>query len=134
MTVIFKKKKRPQVKLLTNQIQLLLNLAFLKKKASQLGNICNVIVQGWQTQQESACNEGDIGLIPGLRSPEERMATHSSILARRIPWTEVTSRLQSIAQQRVRQDGETKTFTYSFRHQQTETLKGIYVSKMFYEK
>ena len=35
--------------------------------------------------KESACNVGDLGLISGLgRSP----ATHSSILAWRIPWTE----------------------------------------------
>ena len=34
-------------------------------------------------------NAGDADLIPGLgRSPEEGMATHSSILAWRIPWTE----------------------------------------------
>ena len=37
-------------------------------------------------------NPGDIremGSIPGLgRSPEEGMATHSNILAWRIPWTE----------------------------------------------
>ena len=37
-------------------------------------------------------NAGDIrdaGSIPGLgRSPEEGVATHSSILAWRIPWTE----------------------------------------------
>jgi len=37
--------------------------------------------------KESACNAGDLGLIPGLgRSPGEGKATHSSILARRIPW------------------------------------------------
>ena len=31
----------------------------------------------------------DVGLIPGLGRPlEEGMATHSSILAWRIPWTE----------------------------------------------
>ena len=39
--------------------------------------------------KESACKAGDIrdaGSIPGLgRSPEEEMATHSSILAWRIP-------------------------------------------------
>ena len=36
--------------------------------------------------KESACNAGDLGLIPGLgRSLEEGMATHSSILAWRIP-------------------------------------------------
>ena len=35
---------------------------------------------------------------------EEEMATHSSILARRIPWTEETGRLQSMGLQRVRHD------------------------------
>ena len=39
--------------------------------------------------KESACNAGDLGLIPGLgRSPGEENATHSSILVWRIPWTE----------------------------------------------
>ena len=45
-------------------------------------------------------NEGDIrdtGSIPGKEdSLEEEMATHSSILAWRIPWTEKPGRLQSI--------------------------------------
>ena len=37
------------------------------------------------------------GSIPGLRrSPEKEMATHSSILAWRIPWTEEPGRLQSM--------------------------------------
>ena len=35
---------------------------------------------------------------------EEGMATHSSILAWRIPWTEELGRLQSIGLQRVRHD------------------------------
>ena len=36
--------------------------------------------------KESACNVGDLGLIPRLeRSPEEGMATHSSTLAWGIP-------------------------------------------------
>ena len=39
--------------------------------------------------KESACNSGDASLIAGSgRSLEEGMATHSSILAWRIPWTE----------------------------------------------
>ena len=39
--------------------------------------------------KEPACNAGDPGSIPGLEDPlEEGMATHSSILAWRIPWTE----------------------------------------------
>jgi len=33
---------------------------------------------------------------------DEEMATHSSILAWRIPWTEEPSRLQSMGSQRVR--------------------------------
>ena len=38
--------------------------------------------------EESAYSAGDPGLIPGLgRSSGEKMATHSSILAWRIPWT-----------------------------------------------
>ena len=36
--------------------------------------------------------------------PEEGMATHSSILAWRIPWTEEPGRLQSMGSQRVRHD------------------------------
>ena len=35
---------------------------------------------------------------------EEGMATHSSILARRIPWTEEPSSLQSMGSQRVGHD------------------------------
>ena len=35
---------------------------------------------------------------------EEDMATHSSILARKIPWTEEPSGLQSIGSQRVGHD------------------------------
>ena len=42
---------------------------------------------------------------------EEEMATHSSILARRIPWTEAPGGLQSIGLQRVRRDWRTNTFT-----------------------
>ena len=35
---------------------------------------------------------------------EKEMATHSSILAWRIPWTEEPGRLQSMGSQRVRHD------------------------------
>ena len=44
-------------------------------------------------------NAGDVrdaGLIPGWEDPlQEGMATHSSILARRIPWTAEPGGLQS---------------------------------------
>ena len=45
---------------------------------------------------------------------EKRMATHSSILAWRIPWTEEPSGLQSMGLQRVRHDWVTNTFTFYF--------------------
>ena len=45
---------------------------------------------------------GDPGLIPGLgRSPEEEMATHSSIFAWKISWTEEPGRLQYSVSHRV---------------------------------
>ena len=44
-------------------------------------------------------------------SLEEGMATHSSILAWRIPWTEKHGGLQSMGSQRVRHDLVTKTET-----------------------
>ena len=43
---------------------------------------------------------GDLGLILGQEDPlEEEMATHFSILAWRIPWTEESGRLQSLGLQ-----------------------------------
>ena len=48
---------------------------------------------------------GDMGSIPGSgRSPGEEMATHSSILAWRVPGTEEPGRLQSMRSQRIRHD------------------------------
>ena len=39
--------------------------------------------------EEPACNAGDLGLLPGQEAPLEKgMATHASVLAWRIPWTE----------------------------------------------
>ena len=47
-------------------------------------------------------NAGDVGSIPGSgRSPGEEMATHSSILAWKISWTEEPGGLQSMGSQRV---------------------------------
>ena len=60
---------------------------------------------GGSNSKESACNVGDLGSIPGQEEPLEKgMATHSSILAWRIPWTEEPGGLQSMGLQRVRQD------------------------------
>ena len=48
-----------------------------------------------ETQVQTLCREDPL---------EKEMATHFSILARRIPWTEQPSRLQSMRSQRVRHD------------------------------
>ena len=49
----------------------------------------------WETQVQSL----------GLEDPlEKRMATHFSILAWRIPWTEEPGELQSMGSERVRHD------------------------------
>ena len=56
----------------------------------------------------SVCKGGDLGSIPGSgRFPEKDMATHSSTLAWKIPWTEEPHRLQSMGSQRVGHDWAT---------------------------
>ena len=52
----------------------------------------------WETQVQSLGREDPL---------EKEMATHSSILAWRIPWTEEPGRLQSMGSQRVGQDETT---------------------------
>ena len=50
----------------------------------------------------NAGDVGDMGSIPEWVKPlEEDLATHSSILAWRIPWTEEPAGLQSLELQRV---------------------------------
>ena len=47
--------------------------------------------------KESACSAGDLGSVSRSgRSPEKGMATQSSILAWRIPWTEEPRGLRSM--------------------------------------
>ena len=63
----------------------------------------------WLRGKESACSAVDSGLIPDLvRSLEKEMATHSSILAWRIPRTKEPGRLQSMGSLRVGHDLSTK--------------------------
>ena len=51
----------------------------------------------WLSGKESACNAGDTDSIPGWEDPlEKEMATHSSILAWRIPWREEPGRLRTV--------------------------------------
>ena len=58
---------------------------------------------GGSDGKESACNAGDLDAIPGPEDPlEKETATHSSIFACGIPWTEESGELQSMRLQRVR--------------------------------
>ena len=60
---------------------------------------------GGSNGKVSACNVVDPSLISGIKDPLEKgMATHSSILAWRIPGTEKPSELQSMESQSVRHD------------------------------
>ena len=60
---------------------------------------------GGSDGKESTCSAGDQGSIPGSgRSLEKGMATHSSALAWKIPWTEEPGALQSMGLQRVGHD------------------------------
>ena len=69
---------------------------------------CYDQASSWLSGKESSCNVGatvDAGSIPGSgRSLEEGVATHSSILAWRIPRTEKPGGLQSMGSQKVRHD------------------------------
>ena len=64
--------------------------------------------------KESAYNAGDPSLISWSgRFLWKGMATHSSTLAWRIPWTEESGGLQSMGSQKVRHDWVTNTFAFS---------------------
>ena len=55
---------------------------------------------GGSEGKESACNAGDLGLIPGSgKSPGEENGNPLSTLAWKIPWTEEPGRLQSMGSQ-----------------------------------
>ena len=62
----------------------------------------------WPSDKDSPANTGDArdeSSIPGWEDPpEEEMATHSSILGWKIPWTEEHDMLQSMGSQRVKHD------------------------------
>ena len=61
----------------------------------------------WETQVQSLGREDAM---------EEEMATYSSILAWKIPWTEEPGRLQSMGLQRVGHDRATSLSLFTFMH------------------
>ena len=56
---------------------------------------------GGSVVKNPPASAGNVGSIPGSgRSPGEGTATHSSILAWELPWTEDPGRLQSMGSQK----------------------------------
>ena len=80
----------------------------------------------------SAIQETEVGSL-GLKDPlEKKMATHPSILAWKIPWTEEPGGLQSTRWQREGHDWVTNTFTFNGLQFQSETSNvyfNVYSSK-----
>ena len=72
----------------------------------------------WETRVRSLGQEDPL---------EKEMATHSSILAWKIPWTEEPGRLQSIGSQRVRHDWATSLYYYKQNKHPTNTSFMIYI-------
>ena len=74
--------------------------------------ICTYGFPGDSTGQEFACNAGDeetqVQSLGQENLLEKEMATHFSILAWEIPWTEEPDGLQSMGSQRIRQSLTTK--------------------------
>ena len=67
----------------------------------------------WLSGKESACSARNTGCLSQKDPLEKGMATHSSILAWRTPWTEEPGRLQSTASQRVRHTETTLACTHA---------------------
>ena len=59
---------------------------------------------GGSVEKNPAANAGEVGLTPefGKTPLEEEMTSHSSILARRIPWTEEPGGLESTGSKKSR--------------------------------
>ena len=64
---------------------------------------------GSSDSKASAYNVGDLGSMPGSGRSLGEVATHSSTLAWKIPWTEKPGRLQPMGSQRIGHD-----FTFTF--------------------
>ena len=86
--------------MLKNCLQYILSV--LKDVEGVLGFPGDTVVKNPPTMQETQKTQV---VIPGLGNPlGKEMATHSSILIWKIPWTEEPRRLQSMESQRVIHD------------------------------
>ena len=111
-----------------------------KSTSNQLWQTCHLTIQASlvaQMVKNPPAMWGTWVRCLGWEDPLEKvMATHSSILAWRIPWTEESGSLQSIGSQKVRHNWEIFTFTqypFFFKHKNffpylspTLSLENIY--------
>ena len=97
----FKKKKS---KAQASSTDMLSSLVTTPHKASLVAQRVRCLPAKWETQVRSLGQEDPL---------EKEMATHSSTLAWKIPWTEEPDRLQSMGSQRVRRLSDF-TFSLSF--------------------
>ena len=72
-----------------------IELNYRSSGASQVAQMVKNLPEMWETWVRSLVQEDAL---------KKKMATHSSILAWRIPWTEDTGRLQSMGSPRVEYD------------------------------
>ena len=77
---------------------LILNTTMIKKTSSTSGRYSLLSFPSYKNYSKG------LSVTLSLRSLENEMATHSSILAWKMPWTEEPGRLQSIGLQRVGHD------------------------------
>ena len=82
-------------------------LCFICNRLGRVASLMAQMIKNLPAMQET------LGSVPGLGDPleQEGMATHSIILALRIPWTEEPGGLQSMGSQRVRHYSVTKPHT-----------------------
>ena len=109
------------------------NSSVTSSPLSSFMELKRVKVFGGSDGKESSFNAGDSGLSQGQEDPLEKgMATHSSILTWRIPWTEPGG-LQSRESQRVRHDWAcTCTHTHTHTHTQVFFWIRIYFKGMLW--
>ena len=72
-----------------------IELNYRTSEASQVAQMVKNLPEMWETRVQSLVQEDAL---------KKKMATHSSILAWRIPWTEDAGRLQSMGSQRAGYD------------------------------
>ena len=95
-----------------------------RSKGFPSGSVVKTLPAMQETMQEMRV------LYLGQEDPlEEGMATHSSILAWRIPWTEEPGRLQSMGSQRVRHDWSDSAHTHTIWKEHIKSCSSDSVSR-----